>query len=185
MNKCIKSFVTLSFLVSSIFGLAHAGSDYNQNDLDQLIEDVQTEVGAEACSVEKIVFAIGIQSYIFDGVWTGTGPLAALYTANNGNIGTLKIGTHYQHLSKPAWEFPEGRVIVDVATKIENDPLEAGPLDVAWLDVDLDDPDDLGYDKLFRINTVSGVPPNNVIAYETGATIGIGYTTFYVFLSCS
>ena len=131
MNKFIKSFITLSvFLVSSIFGLANAGSDYNQNDLDQLIEDVQVEVGAEACTVERVVFAIGIQSYILssneeEDTWAATGPLAALYSAENGNIGDTKIGTHYQHLEKPAWEFPEGRVIVDSADVINAPPLAA------------------------------------------------------------
>lgn len=179
MNQYIKFLLKLGVLsVSGLFVSAYAAEEYGMQDLNTLLNGA---ADTEGCEVEKVVFARGIQSYMLsdERKWIATGPLASLYEVNKEFIGTEKIGTHYQHLNKPAWEFPEGRGIVDSAATIEG----AGENDVPWLDVDLVD-EGLGYNRLFRVGTNSGVAPNKVLGYEVGATIGIGYTTFYVFLLC-
>ncbi|MGR8934478.1 MAG: DUF3455 domain-containing protein [Gammaproteobacteria bacterium] len=182
MKKINKIALVLSFFwLSSFLVLAHAET-YDEDRLNKIIEIAKKRAGAQSLSVAKIAFAKGIQSYMLTSTgkkeWVATGPLAALYDAAGGVIGETKIGTHYQHLNKPAWEFSAGRVIVDTATPIPG----AGEDDVAWLNVDLV-PNDLGYVKVLRIATRAGVAPNNVLSYARGASVGIGYKTFYIFLT--
>ena len=70
-----------------------------------------------------------------------SGSLADLYELEaDDRPGTQKAGTHYMHLSTPAWEFPEGRVIAESAQPIPG----AGPEDVPWLLVVLRHDDDGG-----------------------------------------
>ncbi len=176
-SKPIIKFFSV-ILAAAISVAASADEEYSKDELETVLNGV---ANIDNCELNKVVFARGIQSYILDGEkkWQATGPLASLYEAKKGFIGDVKIGTHYQHLNKPAWEFAEGRVIVGSATPIAG----AGENDVSWLDVDLID-DGLGYNRLFRVGTTSGVAPNKVLGYEVGATVGIGYTTYYVFLTC-
>ena len=63
------------------------------------------------------VFARGVQVYEWlDGGWRLAGPLADLYELDADDRPlTQKAGTNYMHLSTPAWEFPEGRVIAENA----------------------------------------------------------------------
>lgn len=161
------------------------------------------------CAVETVVFARGIQSYKSDGtVWKATGPLAELYDIEfegdfvSWNTEQImvheaagdKIGTHYQHLSKPAWEFPNGlRVIVESAFKL---PAPDPSSDIKWLNVALRDGSvkvDGANNKekiknkdvpnrLYRVLTSEGVAPADIL--PMGTTTGSGYTTFYVFLAC-
>ncbi len=178
MKKIIKN--ALSAWVFSMFFVysAYAEGEFTLQELEGALNGA-AEIGN--CELKKVVFARGIQSYQLDDQkqWQATGPLAALYEAKEGFIGEEKIGTHYQHLNKPAWEFEEGRVIVETAVSIAG----AGENDVSWLDVNLRD-EGLGYNRLFRLGTQAGVAPNKVFGYEIGATIGMGYTTYYAFLSC-
>lgn len=203
MNQFIKSIIVSFsvFFTSSIFVLANAGSDYDKHALDADIAAVQAIVEADeviVCTVERLVAAEGVQVYeaIDDGsggkVWGVKGPLADLIEANNGHFGA-KVGAHFQYVFKPAWAFDGGGdggysaiSIASGASSVvipSDDPDFPGIGNVAWLNVDLFDPNDLGYNKLFRVQTEGGVPPN-VLSYELGARLGVFYKTFYVFLSC-
>lgn len=170
----------------------------NVTELDDAIDLIKTlDPENETCSIEKVVFARGIQSYKFVhgdgprglGSWGATGPLAQLYDTDYLDpqdeeilIGEEKIGTHYQHLAKPAWEFPEGRVIVESASAM---PSPDGSDNVAWLNVKINNDENLGnlgYNRLYRVLTDRGVAPPT--PGSENDTIGSGYTTYYVFLDC-
>ena len=175
-------------------------------DLRSAITDIENIDGApENCMVERVVFARGIQSYKSDGdEWSATGPLAQLFDADVDLVDALinapdsdeitivedddmtdKIGTHYQSLARPAWEF--GAPIAGRAIVVAGSVLKLSSPDgyIAWLNVGLEDGipvlGSLGYNGLYRVLTIGGVAP----AYngQPGATVGSGYTTFYVFLS--
>ena len=85
------------------------------------------------------------------------------------------------HLSTPAWEFPEGRVIANSAQPVP----DAGPEDVDWLRVVLkrDDVDSrgLGYSHVLRIGTRGGKADVTVVG-ERRHRLGVGYETYYAFL---
>ena len=160
----------------------------------------------EKCTAEKVVFATGVQTYQSDGtIWLATGPLAKLYATNYLELlddpsaeieiefmddegKDLKIGAHYQSLSSPSWEFTEGRATVDVSPELKDVfKLDNGKGNVKGLNVVLrDDPapglPSLGYNRLYRVLTHGGVAP--VFHGHKGKTVGMGYTTFYVFLTC-
>ena len=187
MNQSIKSTMALMvFLASSIFSFANA-EEYDQAELNAIISATQEAVGIEDLSVEAILFARGIQSYeLKEDGWAAAGPLARLFTAENGVIGDEKIGTHYSHLPTPAWEILEGRVIAESAAAIPQETVNeieigADDNDVAWLNVKLK-PNDFGLQRILRVVTVSGQPPRDIDNYKLGSYIGTGYTTFYVFL---
>ena len=205
MNKYIKSMITPLgvFLASSVFVLANATT---VGELNNAIDIAKDFANAEDCTVERIVFASGTQNYtrLPGPMWSSPSrPLAALYDiilgAEGDEIELLldeKIGAHYQHLRKPAWEFTEGRVIVESGRAITGYPGVPGVGNVAWLDVDTEDGSlgrglghdlgrahGLGYDKLFRVLTDSGVA-KNIGDYSDGEHVGFNYSTYYVFLSC-
>ncbi len=160
---------------------------FDQSKLNTIIIATQAAAGVKNSSVVDIVFARGVQSYeLKEDGWVVAGPLAKLFSANNGVIGNEKIGTHYLHLHKPAWEFLAGRVIAKFATVIPKKTINgieigANDNDVAWLSVLLQ-PNKLGFERILRIITTSGKPPLDVDSYKLGAFIGVGYTTYYVFL---
>ena len=187
MHQIIKSTMTLFvFLVAGFIGLANA-EEYDQAELDKIISATQEAVGIEDLSVVAILFARGIQSYeLKEDGWAGAGPLARLFTAENGVIGDVKIGAHYSHLPTPAWEILEGRVIAESAAAIPKETVNgieigADDDDVAWLNVLLK-PNDFGLLRILRVVTTSGQPPRDIDNYKLGSYIGTGYTTFYVFL---
>lgn len=179
------------YLASAICFNAYA-KVYSKTELSDIIEAVETDALADGLEITRITYAEGIQSYnLQDGTWVATGPLASLYDYDK-NTGMLssKVGTHYQH-EKPAWEFFNvGRVIAASAIAT---PMAAG--DVAWLEVTLQQaPDHLGYARIYRVATDGGVKPSDIsnykerctepsnkCAYKTGASIGTGYRTLYLF----
>lgn len=197
VNAATQTGVKVGDLVNAINTIEDPSQDWDGGTPDLPI----------GCAVETVVFARGIQSYKSDGsMWKATGPLADLYDIefegefvleNMNDIlvhdaADEKIGAHYQHLNKPAWEFPNGlRVIVESAFKL---PMDAA--DVKWLNVALRDgsvkvegknnKDKIKKkdvpNRLYRVLTSEGVAPGAVPS--VGTTTGSGYTTFYVFLSC-
>lgn len=211
MKTINNKFIWKALLFSSVAVTAsvNATTVDELNDAIAAIENVNNIAGDESvkqafnelpeCSVKKVVFARGIQSYKYDGAeWLATGPLAELFDTDYLNkdsgeifIGDEKIGTHYQHLAKPAWEFPEGRVIVDSVFK--SNGIE-GAGNVKWLNVGLVKgyvgkvkgkyKHGLKYDRLYRVLTDRGVAPVIGGGEVEGDTVGSGYTTFYVFLAC-
>ena len=188
MNQFIKIIITfILFLSSSIFVAANA-EDFDQNELDEIIAATQDAEGIGDLSVVAILFARGIQSYeLTEDGWGAAGPLAKLYSAIDGMIGDEKIGTHYSYLPTPAWEILEGRVVAESAAAIPKQThngveIGADDEDVAWLNVKLL-PNVFGLQRILRVVTTSGVSPLDVDNYRLGAFIGIGYTTFYVFLN--
>ncbi len=156
-------------------------SDKVQN-IQQIIEEAQDAAGASDLTVDLVVWARGIQAYELEsGGWAAKGPLADLFALRIRGNGTVKlksdrIGTHYQHLATPAWEFDNGRVIAQGAQAIPG----ASDADVAWLNVDLQ-PNDFGYLKILRVETRAGLAPNNT-NWLQGVRVGTGYETIYVFL---
>lgn len=189
-TSCIvKPLILSAILAAGTFATAQATTVAELNDAIDLIND------GETCDVEKVVFARGIQSYKYtEEGWMATGPLAELYDTDYLDsedeeiaIGNNKIGTHYQHLAKPAWEFPEGRVIVESASSM---PSPDGSNNVAWLNVKLVDGyvvkgphrHVIKYNRLYRVLTEGGVSP--LEQGDENETMGSGYTTFYVFLTC-
>lgn len=223
-------FLTSSIFVFANAGhLPATATGYSVDELASAIMDIEDNTlgwdGApfpalpQGCEMTRVVFARGIQSYKSDGAtYNATGPLAELFDIEFvgdleiGNTNPInvheaagdKIGTHYQHISKPAWEFPNGlRVIVESAFKIGapgpsgipgNLPVSA--FDVKWLNVGLkngsvkvegaENKDKIKNkdvpNRLYRVLTFEGVPP--VAIPLAGTTTGSGYTTFYVFLTC-
>ena len=190
---------------------------YSVTDLADAIALIESEHDSDAvhdahpfgtCNVQRVVFATGIQSYESNGSqWNATGPLAELYDTDYlAPIGTDividfaggKIGTHYQSLGSPSWEFEDGRTTVDVSLGNKDVfKLAYSQGDVKWLNVALIDTvaglngEDivgatdllsLGYDRLYRVLTQGGVAP--VFHGHNGKTVGMGYTTFYVFVTC-
>lgn len=136
--------------------------------------------------VARRVFARGVQVYDWDGEdWRFVGPLADLYDLGEGDIPLQqKAGAHYMHLRTPAWEFEEGRVIVERAEPIPG----AGSEDVDWLRVTLRDDEEnrkgLNYTHVLRIKTRLGKAPNKEAhpgAY-VGQRLGLSYETYYAFL---
>ena len=120
-----------------------------------------------------MVYARGVQVYNWDGNdWGFIGPLAQ------------KSGTHYMHLRTPAWEFEDGRVIVERAQPISG----AGAKDVDWLRVELRGDDEnrrgLNYTHVLRIKTRLGKAPDKDIypGSYAGQRIGMSYETYYAFL---
>ena len=187
MHQIIKSTMTLIvFLAAGFIGLANA-EEYDQAELDKIISATQEAVGLSDLSVVAILYARGIQSYeLKDDGWGGAGPLARLFSAENGVIGDEKIGAHYSHIPTPAWEILGGRVIAESAAAIPQQTvngIEIGADDhaVAWLNVLLQ-ANDFGLLRILRVVTTSGLPPQDIDNYKLGSYIGTGYTTFYVFL---
>lgn len=210
-------FLTSSIFVFANAGhLPATATGYSVDELASAIMDIEDNTlgwdGApfpalpQGCEITRVVFARGIQSYKSDGVtYNATGPLAELFDIEFlgdleiGNMSPInvheaagdKIGTHYQHISKPAWEFPNGlRVIVESAFKLPSPP------HIKWLNVGLRN-DSVKVEgmnnkekiknkevpnRLYRVLTFEGVPP--VAIPLAGTTTGSGYTTFYVFLTC-
>ncbi len=183
-------------VVSEIEGESREFS-YDQNgnavlkspDLDDInirtvIRKAKKAAGAENLRVARIVYARGIQAYELNRAkkWNAKGPLADLYKSTilgDNTLGTdfrEKKGTHYQHLSTPAWEFPGGRVIAEKAEPIPG----AGSNDVAWLNVTLK-PNKFNYKKILRILTYKGKAPRRT-NFKNFTRTGSGYETVYVFL---
>ena len=179
--------LTLCFLITFNAHFVANATTFNQNKLNKIIVATQEAVNIKDFSVVSILFAKGVQSYeLKEKGWVAAGPLAKLFSVNNGVIGNEKIGTHYLHLHKPAWEILAGRVIAKSATVISKKTINgikigANDNDVPWLSVVLQK-NELGFDRILRIVTVSGKPPLDVDNYKLGAFTGIGYTTYYVFL---
>ena len=177
------------------------------------IADVDNHIGDDfegvhdhkGCTVKEVVFATGVQTYESDGkIWFATGPLADLYATNyldldnsddeieitfiNDEGKKAKIGAHYQSLGSPSWEFKKGRATVDVLPEHKDVfKLDNGKGNVKGLNVVLrDDPasglPSLEFNRLYRVLTHGGVAP--AFHGHTGKTVGMGYTTFYVFLTC-
>ena len=136
--------------------------------------------------VARRVFAKGVQVYDWDGEdWRFVGPLADLYDLGEGDVPSeQKAGTHYMHLRRPAWEFEDGRVIVERAEPISG----AGPEDVDWLRVTLRDDEEnrkgLSYTHVLRIKTRLGQAPNREAhpGAHVGQRLGRSYDTYYAFL---
>lgn len=152
------------YLASAICFNAYA-EEYSKAQLLEIINTVEADAIADSLVVTRIIYAEGIQSYnLQDGIWEATGPLASLYDYDK-NTGMLssKVGTHYQH-EKPAWEFFNvGRVIAAsaIATPAGSDG------DVAWLEVTLQqDPEHLGYSRIYRVATDGGVKPSDISNYK-------------------
>ena len=134
-----------------LFSVIANAEVYSKAELSQIVNDVKQDAADDNLTIERIIYAEGIQSYNLqvvngDKIWVATGPLAALYDYNqqNGKLSD-KVGTHYQH-QKPAWEFfGEGRVIAQsaIATPVS-------PGDVAWLEVTLQqEADHLDYVRVY------------------------------------
>ncbi len=161
--------------------------DFDQHQLDEIVSATQQAEGLGHLSVHTILFARGIQSYqLTENGWVAAGPLAKLFLTENGTIGDEKIGTHYAHLPTPAWEVLNGRVLAESATAIlaqtvNGVEIGATSENVAWLNVKLQE-NDFGLQRILRVNTRSGVAPNDTFNYKVGSFVGVGYTTYYVFL---
>ncbi len=158
-------------------------------DINAVIRKAMKDAGAQNLRVRRIVYARGIQAYELQRSkkWDAKGPLADLYRAtiinednddgSSLNINfTETIGTHYKHLSTPAWEFPGGRVIAEKAEKIPG----AGPNDVDWLNVFVK-PNKFNYKRILRIVTSKGKAPERT-NFRNFTRTGSGYETVYVFL---
>ncbi len=154
-------------------------------DFNDIIAKAKKDAGAQNLRVRRIVYARGIQAYELQpsAEWAAKGPLADLYKASVDDVGDLSvdfsktIGTHYQHLSTPAWEFPGGRVIAESASPIPG----AGPKDVDWLNVVLERPNQFDYKRILRIATFRGKAPKRT-NFRDFKRSGSGYETVYVFL---
>ncbi|MBP2832105.1 DUF3455 domain-containing protein [Aquimarina sp. U1-2] len=154
-------------------------------DFNDIIAKAKADANAKGLKVKKVVYARGIQAYELQpsSEWAGKGPLADLYKASIDDVGDLHvdfsqtIGTHYQHLSTPAWEFPNGRVIAESASPIPG----AGPRDIDWLNVVLQLPNEFGYKRILRIVTFKGKAPRRT-NFRNFKRFGSGYETVYVFL---
>ena len=131
----------------------------------------------------KLLWARGVQTYevAADGATEPRGPLADLYEAQQlasgaVELGSAKIGAHYQHLEKPAWEFAvEGQVVAKKAATITG----ASEADVPWLVVELQ-PNTL-YSHVLRLETRGGLPlpqPGRPVGWRHGSS----YETLYAFL---
>ena len=150
--------------------------------LHQTIDEAKVNAGAGNMMVNLVVWARGVQTYqISSGRPNAVGPLADLYLVDLENDGAAvmleeKVGTHYQHLQTPAWEFEDGRVIAEKADVIPG----ADDRDVSWLNVDLQ-PNDLTFRKVLRIETRAGLMPVNTDLVEN-TRHGVSYETLYVFL---
>lgn len=186
--------------ISNIVAAAIADGD------NHISDDFEGSHDHSNCTVEEVVFATGVQTYESDGtIWFATGPLAELYTTNyldldnpddeieitfvDGEGKKAKIGAHYQSLTSPSWEFPEGRATVDVSAdhkdvfKLDNGKGNVKGLNVVLRDDSAPGLPSLGYNRLYRVLTHGGVSPT--FHGHKGKTVGMGYTTFYVFLTCA
>ena len=153
----------------------------------------------EDCEVGNVYFATGAQTYESDGTdWLATGPIARLYATNYLALDDpsaeieidfmTKVGAHYQSLTSPSWELPEGRATVDVSPankdvfKLDNGRGNVKGLNVVLRDDPMPGLPSLGYNRLYRVLTHGGVAPT--FHGHKGKTVGMDYTTFYVFLTC-
>jgi len=144
----------------------------------------QQQAGAAELRLARLLWARGVQTYEAqpDGSMRPTGPLADLFGAEARDDGTValsqeRVGIHYQHLEKPAWEFADGRILAANATPL----LGASEADVPWLAVELQ-PNQYGYSLLLRIETRAGQPSSRTPA-EMGSRHGAGYETLYACLA--
>ena len=191
-------------LDDAIFAIVDAANADGNNHIGADFED-EDDHDHNGCIADKVVFATGVQTYESDGsIWFATGPLAELFATEyldlnspddeieitfvDGEGNKAKVGAHYQSLTSPSWEFPDGRATVDVSAEHKDVfKLDNGKGNVKGLNVVLrDDPasglPSLGYNRLYRVLTHGGVAP--AFHGHKGKTVGMGYTTFYVFLTC-
>jgi hypothetical protein len=145
-------------------------------------EDLQTPnlpcaeiVVPEGHKLKKIVYAIGVQIYRWNGsAWAFVAPEATLFADPNYRG---KVGTHY---GGPTWEANNGGKVVAARVNGCSPDVES----VAWLllnAVDNEGPVVFGKTTYIqRINTVSGLAPQRA-GTHVGEEVRMPYTTEYLF----
>lgn len=129
----------------------------------------------EGHKLKKIVYAIGVQIYRWNGsAWAFVAPEANLYSDDRFRF---KIGTHY---GGPTWEANNGGKVI--AARV--DGCSPDPESVAWLLLEATvnvGPGVFGRTSYIqRINTVSGLAPQRAGMF-VGEEVRMPYTTEYLF----
>jgi len=171
-SRIIKQF-TLTALAAFIL----AGSVFAQ-DVEELSSPAvpcAEIVVPEGYKLKKIVYAIGVQIYKWNGsAWAFVAPEANLYADDRFRF---KIGTHY---AGPTWEANNGGKVI--AARVNG--CSPDPESIAWLlleSVDNDGPGVFGKTSYIqRINTVSGLAPKRAGTF-VGEEVRMPYTTDYLF----
>lgn len=129
----------------------------------------------EGHKLQKIVYAVGVQIYRWNGsAWAFVAPEANLYADPNYRG---KVGTHY---GGPTWEANSGGKVV--AARVNG--CSPDPESVAWLLLQAVDNEGSGVfgktSYIQRINTVAGLAPQRAGQY-VGEEVRMPYTTEYYF----
>lgn len=129
----------------------------------------------EGHKLKKIVYAIGVQIYRWNGsAWAFVAPEANLYSDDRFRF---KIGTHY---GGPTWEANSGGKVV--AARVNG--CSPDPESIAWLLLQATENEGSGVfgktSYIQRINTVSGLAPQRAGTF-VGEEVRMPYTTEYLF----
>lgn len=171
-SNIIKRF-TLAAMAAFI--LAGAAFAQDAEDLTPPVVPCAEIAVPEGHKLKKIVYAIGVQIYRWNGsAWAFVAPEANLYSDDRFRF---KIGTHY---GGPTWEANNGGKVV--AARVNG--CSPDPESVAWLllnAVDNEGPGVFGKTTYIqRINTVSGLAPQRA-GTHVGEEVRMPYTTEYLF----
>ncbi|HEX6279708.1 MAG TPA: DUF3455 domain-containing protein [Pyrinomonadaceae bacterium] len=164
-------FLTVLVVAATSLGISQADTAHLQVPAVPCSEIVVPE----GHKLQKIVYAVGVQIYRWNGsAWVFVAPEANLYADPNYRG---KVGTHY---GGPTWEANNGGKVV--AARVNG--CSPDPESVAWLllqAVDNEGPGVFGKTTYIqRINTVSGLAPQRAGVF-VGEEVRMPYTTEYYF----
>lgn len=169
-SKIIKQLTLAATVAIILAGFAFA---QDTEDLAQPVIPCAEVVVPEGQKLKKIVYAIGVQIYRWNGsAWAFVAPEANLYADPSFNG---KIGTHY---AGPTWEANNGDKVV--AARVNG--CSPDPESIAWLLLEaVEGPGLFGKTSYIqRINTVSGLAPKRAGTF-VGEEVRMPYTTDYLF----